>query len=207
MNLEKKSFLEQGRNISQNDLIEIFTTQYNDLFSKLLKKTLNEFMTLLKRQIILHLRIIDKQCDSSLLAIFYEKYHNIAKNDKNTIQKIYEEIKSYQEKNYIYLNILDIYIHCNKCKEAIHKCGNKLIIFKNLFFCINCKRVYNSNYIKLFCKECKKTYITTKRNISEKNNNYLYSVSYLKYHCFTENEEKIKCLKCYSDLYYNINLK
>ena len=207
MNLEKKSFLEQGRNISQNDLIEIFTTQYNDLFSKLLKKTLNEFMTLLKRQIILHLRIIDKQCDSSLLAIFYEKYHNIAKNDKNTIQKIYEEIKSYQEKNYIYLNILDIYIHCNKCKEAIHKCGNKLIIFKNLFFCIKCKRVYNSNYIKLFCKECKKTYITTKRNISEKNNNYLYSVSYLKYHCFTENEEKIKCLKCDSDLYYNINLK
>ena len=29
----------------------------------------------------------------------------------------------------------------------------------------------------------------------------------MKYHCFIENEEKIKCLNCGNDLYYNINLK
>jgi len=207
MELQKQTSFEQTGHISEKDLEEIFTTQYNDLFSKLIKKSLEEFISLLKQQIILHLRIIDKQCDSSLLTHFYEKYQYISKNEKNKVLKILRDIKSYQDKNLIYLNIIDIYIHCNKCKEAIHKCGNKLIKFENLFFCIKCKRVYNSKHIKLLCKECNKTYITTERNDMEKRNNYIYSVSYLKYHCFIENEEKIKCLNCDNDLYYNINIQ
>ena len=207
MELQKQTSFEQIGHISEKDLEEIFTTQYNDLFSKLIKKSLEEFISLLKQQIILHLRIIDKQCDSSLLTHFYEKYQYISKNEKNKVLKILRDIKSYQDKNLIYLNIIDIYIHCNKCKEAIHKCGNKLIKFENLFFCIKCKRVYNSKHIKLLCKECNKTYITTERNDMEKRNNYIYSVSYLKYHCFIENEEKIKCLNCDNDLYYNINIQ
>ena len=203
---QKPTNLEQGGNISQNDLKEIFTIQYNDLFNKLIKKSLEEFIYLLKQQIILHLRIIDKQCDSSLLSNFYKKYQNISKNEKIRIIKIFNELGSFQEKNLVYLNILDIYVHCPQCKEAIHKCGNKLVIFENYFFCIKCKKVYNSNHIKLFCKECKKTYLTTKRTALEKKNNYFYSTSYIKYHCLSENEEKIKCLNCENDLYYNINI-
>ncbi|MBQ2131066.1 MAG: hypothetical protein II431_06970, partial [Prevotella sp.] len=103
------------------------------------------------------------------------------------------------------IETLDIYVHCFKCIEAIHKCGNKLIIFENLFFCLKCQKVYNQNHIKLFCNKCNKTYITTKRSLEEKKYDYFYSVSYIKYHCFTENEEKIKCLNCGDDLYYNIN--
>ena len=207
MENKKHNIFEQGGNISQKDLLEIFTIQYNDLFSKLLKKTNEEFISLLKRQIILHLRITDKQCDSTLLTNFYEKYQDISRIDKLRIKKIYEELKRYHEKKLTYLNILDIYVHCYKCKEAIHICGNKLIIFENLFFCLKCQRVYNPSQIKLFCKECNKTYITSKRTLSEKKCGYLYSISYAKYHCFTENEEKIKCLNCGNDLYYNINLK
>ena len=206
MELKKQTNEDQGENISKNDLKEIFSTQYSDLFSKLLKKSLEEFISLLKQQIIIHLRIINKQCDFSLLTNFYQKYESIAKKDKNKIQKIYDEIKTYQDKDLNYLDILDIYIHCFKCKEAIHKCGNKLIFYENLFFCIKCQKVYDANQIKLYCKECNKTYLTTKRDISEKKNKYFYSTSYIKYHCFIENEEKIKCLNCNNDLYYNINI-
>ena len=206
MEIQKQTKIDQGINISQNDLKEIFLTQYNDLFNKLLKKTVQDFISLLKQQIILHLRIINKQCDFSLLRGFYEKYQKIANDDKIKITKLYNEIKSYQKKDLNHLNILDTYIHCCKCKEIIHKCGKKLIIFDEYYFCIKCKKVYNEFQIKLFCKECNKTYLTTKRNISEKKTNYLYSVSYTKYHCFSDNEEKIKCLNCCSDLYYNINI-
>ena len=206
MEIKKQTNSGQGENISKNDLKEIFSTQYSDLFSKLFKKSLEEFISLLKQQIIIHLRIINKQCDFSLLTNFYQKYEKIAKNDKNKIKRIFDEIKSYQDKDLSYLNIFDIYIHCFKCKEAIHKCGNKLIFYENLFFCIKCQKVYDSNQIKLYCKECNKVYLTTKRDISGKQNKYFYSTSYIKYHCFLDNEEKIKCLNCNNDLYYNINI-
>ena len=202
---EQKLNNHDGGYISEYYLKEIIKTQYNDLFSKLLKKSHKELFSLLKQQIILHLRIIDKQCDLSLLSKLYENYYEILKEDKCKIQRIYQKIKIFQEKDLTYINTLDIYVHCHKCKEAIHKCGNKLIIFDNLLFCLKCQKVYNQNHIKLFCYGCNKTFITTKRNLSEKKHGYFYSISYSKYHCFLENEEKIKCLKCGDDLYYNIN--
>jgi len=190
--------------ISEYDLEQIFLVQYNDLFSKLLLKTVEEFFMLLKKQVILHLKIIDKQYDSSLISFFYNKYYYIIQNDKFRIQNIYQEMVTYPDQNFLYLNTLDVYIHCYKCKDAIHKCGNKLIIYDNLFFCINCKKVYNENQIKLYCKECNKTYLTTRRSAKDQQYEYLYSVSFMNYHCFLENEEKIKCLNCGDDLYYNI---
>ena len=33
---------------------------------------------------------------------------------------------------------------------------------------------------------------------------HFYAVSYTNYHCYIENEEKIKCLNCGDNLYYNI---
>ena len=194
----------QGSKISQYDLEEIFFIQYNDLFSKLLSTNIVDFFSLLKKQVLFHLKIIDKECDISLLSFFYEKYYDICQNDKFKIQNIYDKIINYPEYNIISLNILDVYIHCYKCKDAIHKCGKQLLIFDDLYFCLNCNKVYNQNHIKLFCKECNKTYLTTKRSLLEKNYEYFYSVSFMNYHCYIENEEKIKCLSCGDDLYYNI---
>ena len=190
--------------ISEYDLEQIFLVQYNDLFSKLLLKTVEEFFILLKKQVILHLKIIDKPYDSSLISFFYNKYYYIIQNDKFRIQNFYQGMVTYPEQNFLYLNTLDVYIHCYKCKDAIHKCGNKLIIYDNLFFCLNCKKVYNQNQIKLYCKDCNKTYLTTRRSTKDKRYEYFYSVSFMNYHCFLENEEKIKCLNCGDDLYYNI---
>ena len=199
-----KGYPRGSKIISKYDLEEIFLIQYNDLFSKLLKNNIEEFFLLLKKQVLFHLKIIDKQFDFSLLSFFYEKYYEICQKDKIRIQNIYNKIINYPNQNIITLNILDIYIHCYKCKDAIHKCGNQLIIYEDLFFCLKCQKVYNQHHIKLFCKECNKTYLTAIRSIEDKKHEYFYAVSYTNYHCYIENEEKIKCLNCGDNLYYNI---
>ena len=207
MELKPINIYGQKTKISQNDLEGIFFLQYNDLFSKLLQKPIEEFFSLLRKQVLFHLKIIDKEFDNSLLSFLNEKYYNISQKDKKKIQNIYNKLKSYPKQSISTLNKLDIYIHCHKCKDAIHKCGNKLIIYDDLFFCLKCQKVYNRNQIKLFCKECNKSYLTTKRSISDRNLEDFYPVSFMNYHCYIENEEKIKCLNCGDDLYYNINNK
>ena len=204
MELNPINIYEKENKISKYELEEIFFIQYNDLFNKLLTKSIEDFFILLKKQILLHLKIIDKQCNNSLLSFYYEKYYDLCKKDKFRIQTIYDKIMNNPNNGFIVLNTLDIYIHCYKCKDAIHKCGNKLITVNNLYFCLYCKKVYNQHHIKLFCKECNKTYLTKQRTISERKNEYFYSVSFTNYHCYIENEEKIKCLNCGEDLYYNI---
>ena len=204
MDFKKIISLQKETSITEHDLKEIFLIQYSSLFPKLLKKSCEEILSLLKREIILYLRIIDKQVDFLMLSKFYDEYDNIIRNDKIKVKKIFKDIKK-NITNYSTLDILDVYIHCSNCYEAIHKCGNKLYIFNNLFFCLKCEKVYNSNYILLFCNSCNKEYITSQRPNLEKNNKYLYSTSFSQYHCVSEKEEKIGCLKCGNDLYYNLN--
>ena len=207
MELKTINIYGQKTKISQYDLEKIFFIQYNALFSKLLKKSVEDFFSLLKKQVLIHLKIINNQYEPSLLSFFYEKFYNICQKDKLRIQNIYNKIISYPNQNFTSLNILDIYIHCFKCKDAVHKCGNELIIYNDLYFCLKCQKVYSQNHIKLFCKECNKEYLTTKRSLSDRKLEYFYPVSYTNYHCYIEDEEKIKCLDCGSDLYYNITRK
>ena len=192
---------------SQNKLEKIFSTHYNDLFCKFLTTTYQDLFAIFKKQVLLHLKIIRKQYKFQLLSFFFDKYYNIFQTEQIRLKKIFNEINKTSSNNYKnkYLNIYDVYIHCFKCKDAVHKCGNKLIVFNDLFFCLKCKKVYNKNQIKLFCKECKKIYLTCIKNFNEIKAKSLYRVSFINYHCFSENEELIKCLNCGNDLYYDIN--
>ena len=52
-----------------------------------------------------------------------------------------------------FLDKTDYYIHCQGCKEALHSCGNGLIIYNNIIYCIACEEVYKPNHIKMFCAE------------------------------------------------------
>ena len=193
--------------VSQNNLEKIFSIHYNDLFSKFLTTNNQDLFTILKKQVLLHLKIIGKQYKFQLLSFFFDKYYNIFQAEQIRLKKIFIEINKISSNNYKnkYLNIYDVYIHCFKCNDAVHKCGNKLIIFDDLIFCLKCKKVYNKNQIKLFCKECKKTYLTCIRNFNEIKTKSLYRVAFMNYHCFSENEELIKCLNCGNYLYYDIN--
>ena len=188
----------------EKELKEIYETQYNDLFPKILTKTNTEFISLLKEKVSLHLKIINKNITNSLnikyLDLFTKKYNN----DKNKATKGLEEILKNEDLQEKYLDILNCYIHCHKCSKILHKCKNKLIYHKNYIYCIQCQKVYNENQIKLYCQECKVYYYTKLRYVLNKRYEYFYPVAFKQYHCPLDEQEKIKCLECGQDLYYNI---
>ena len=190
--------------ISQNQLEKIFILHFNDLFNKFLATSFQQISLNLKNQVSYHLQIIGKHCENSLFSFIYNQFYNLCKNEQIRIKNVFEKLQK-NNHNLKFLNINDIHIHCFKCKEALHKCRNKLVVFEDLYFCLRCKKVYNKNQIKLYCKECEEIYFTTERNDDEIKNKNFYKVSFMKYHCFNENEEEIKCLECGHDLYYNIN--
>ena len=60
----------------------------------------------------------------------------------------------------------------------------------------------------LFCSYCQKNYFTKLREpISNDNKKLekLFILKYKTYHCPTEKEEKIKCLKCFNNLYFKLS--
>ena len=190
--------------LQEKELKEIYETQYNDLFPKILTKTNTEFISLLKEKVSLHLKIINKNITNSLnlkyLDIFTKKYYN----DKKKTTKGLEEILKNEDLQEKYLDLLNCYIHCHKCSQILHKCKNKIIFHKNYIYCIQCQKVYNENQIKLYCQECKVYYYTKLRYIINKRYEYFYPVAFKQYHCPLDEQEKIKCLECGHDLYYNI---
>ena len=188
----------------EKELKEIYETQYNDLFPKILAKTNTEFLSLLKEKVSLHLKIINKNITNSLnlkyLDLFTKKYLN----DKSKVTKGLEEILKNEDLQEKYLDLLNCYIHCHKCSKILHKCKNKIIFHKNFIYCIHCQKVYNENQIKLYCQECKVYYYTKLRYILNKRYEYFYPVAFKQYHCPLDEQEKIKCLECGHELYYNI---
>ena len=190
--------------LQERELKEIFDTQYNDIFPKILSKTKTDFISLLKEKVSLHLKIINKNASNSsnlkYLDIFTKRYIN----DKKKVTKGLEELTkniNLQEK---YLDILSCYIHCCKCSQILHKCKNRIIYYKNFIYCIHCQKVYNENQIKLYCPECKAIYYTKLRYVLNKRYEYFYLVAFKQYHCPTDEQQKIKCLECGNDLYYDI---
>ena len=190
--------------ILEKELKEIYDTQYNDLFPKILSKTKIEFISLLKEQISLHLKIINKKAQSSLNTKYLEIYSKKYFSDKNKATKGLEELIKNPDLQEKHLDILNCYIHCHKCSTILHKCKNKIILYKNLIYCLQCQKVYNENQIKLYCQECKTCYYTKLRYILNKRYENFYPVSFKNYHCSLDEQEKIKCLECGHDLYYNI---
>ena len=199
-----KNYIE-NEYITEKELKEIFLTQYNDIFHHILKYDKNKMMILLQEQVNLNLKLINKFSDLSLIqhifSIFVERYSQ----DKKKVSYIYRIIKN-NPSQITYLNYLNCFIHCIKCKNALHKCGNNFIVYNDYVFCLSCMEVYNEFQVDMYCKECKVEYYTKLREIKNKNEAYLFPVSYEKYHCqILDFDEKIKCNKCKSDLYLDIN--
>ena len=190
--------------ILEKELKEIYETQYNDLFPKILSKTKIEFISLLKEQISLHLKIINKKSQNSLNSKYLEIYSKKYFSDKNKATKGLEELIKNPDLQENHLELLNCFIHCHKCSSILHKCKNKIILYKNLIYCLQCQKVYNENQIKLYCQECKTCYYTKLRYTLNKRYENFYPVSFKNYHCSLDEQEKIKCLECGHDLYYNI---
>ena len=201
----KKNDLSISQNIiSEKELKEIYTTQYNDLFPKIISKTKSEFISLLKSQVSLHLKIINKISQNSLNLKYIEYFSKKFFNDKSKINKDLGEITKNSEMQKNYLQLINCYIHCHKCSKILHECKNNLIIYKGYIYCLFCNKVYNENQIKLYCDECKICYYSKLRYILNKKFENFYNVNFKNYHCNIDETQKIKCLECGHDLYYNI---
>ena len=119
--------------IPENLLYEIFEVQYDDLFCKVLKISEKSFTYFLQQQVIFNLLIIHKKVDPSILTAFQELFIKRYKENVKTMKKKFEIIKEKEKENsndLIYLDVTKCFIHCNKCYNILHKCGNKLILYE-----------------------------------------------------------------------------
>ena len=204
-NSDKKGISQPQSNLLEKDLKEIYNTQYNDLFPKILIKTKSEFLPLLKSQISLHLKIINKTALNTLNEKYIDIYTKKFFSDKARATKGFEEIIKNTELQKNNLELINCYIHCHKCSKILHTCKNKLILYKDFIYCIHCQKVYNEHQIKLYCEECKCYYYSKLRYVLNKKFENFYNVCFKDYHCKINEQEKIKCLECGHDLYYNIH--
>jgi len=204
-NSDKKGISQPQSNLLEKDLKEIYNTQYNDLFPKILIKTKSEFLPLLKSQISLHLKIINKTALNTLNEKYIDIYTKKFFSDKARATKGFEEIIKNTELQKNNLELINCYIHCHKCSKILHTCKNKLILYKDFIYCIHCQKVYNEHQIKLYCEECKCCYYSKLRYVLNKKFENFYNVCFKDYYCKINEQEKIKCLECGHDLYYNIH--
>ena len=196
--------------ISEKELYDIFEFNYDDLFCKILKITEKAITYFLKQQVIYNLHIIKKKVSPETLTTYLDLFIKRYKDNLKLIKKNYEIIKEKEkeEKNdLIYLDITKCYIHCPKCVNIVHKCGKKLVLYDEYIYCIKCNNVYNKNQIMLFCSECNKNYLSKLRKpVFNGNKKFekLFLLKFKKYHCNTNKDEKIKCLKCSNNLYFRL---
>ena len=200
--------------ISESDLFDIYEIQYNYLFSKILKISEEKFFALLQEHVLINLRLINKLSDLSLMSYVQELLTERYRQDKEKAEKDLSTIQKLKNDELIFLNYNNCYIHCNKNLEIKHKCGNKLILYNEFIYCIKCKNVYTEKQIKLFCDKCNQNYFSQIRKNVEDNDNdddeILYPVVFNEKHgCKNSNEllnndEKVKCLECGSELYINL---
>ena len=191
--------------ITEKEMIDIFQMQYNDIFHYILKYDKNKMMMLLQEQVYIYLRTLNKITDFSLFQHIFSLFLDKYSEDKEKISNIYQIIRNYSSQ-VIYLDYLNCFIHCIKCKSALHKCGHNFIVYNDYVFCLSCMEVYNEFQVHMYCKECKKEYYTKLREIKNEDQAGFFPIAYTKYHCPVIGfDEKIKCTKCKRDLYVDIN--
>ena len=197
--------------ISEKDLYEIFEIQYDDLFCKILKISEKSFTYFLKQQILFNLEIIKRKVSSEIISAYLDLFIKRYKENLKIVRKNVEIIKEKEKANdndLTYLDITKCYIHCNKCFNIIHKCGKKLVLYEDYIYCTKCNNVYNKNQIMIYCPGCNKNYLSKLRKpVFNENKKYekLFLLKFKKYHCETNKEEKMKCLKCSNNLYFRLS--
>ena len=188
------------------ELSQIFQEQYNDLYSKILHISQDEFISNLQKQVSIMIKINRKKFSESLIKKVLNIFTKMYLNDKIQCQNFLNILKKVKPEKLPFLEKRNYYIHCQSCKEAFHSCGNALVYFNNIVFCIVCEEVYKSCQIKMYCCEHNINYYSKIRKVEKNNLENLFPVSFLKLHCERSKEFLIKCQICHNQLYTDVSL-
>ena len=93
---------------------------------------------------------------------------------KKKITNDIEKLKKIPEEEKVYLDYSNCYIHCHRNIKVFHKCLNRLILYEGFIYCLNCKKVYNENQIKLYCIDCEEVYFSKIRKNYDKDGKVTY---------------------------------
>ena len=190
--------------ITERELVEIYQEQYNDIFPEILQLEQLDFFKILEKQVISYLYIAKKYSPQTLLKKVEKNFAKKYGEEKKVVSNDYELINNTPRVQLDYLNKYNCIIHCPKCKDALHTCGFKFVVYGNYVYCLSCKKVYNEKKVDMYCDACDIDYYTKLREITDYKYESFFLLAIKDYHCEVDTEEKIKCPKCDKDLYANL---
>ena len=195
----------------EQELYDALLDEYNDIFENILiinekemfDKILENVKAILGEKKI---QTFSKMTTAKVLSSL--KLSNYLP-DINSLKHIKEIMISFGKKDRShkmpYLNIDDIFSHCEKCSKCYHTCGEILLkpTAFDFILCLKCKMVYKKELIHLFCNECKEEYYSYIVDDSEPEYENYYPATWEQYHCDNFIYEEMTCPKCDWMLYYN----
>ena len=201
-NLEKKNF--------QLTLAKIFIEEFTECFNDMLIISQKEFFN----KFIHRINVIIKSYYPSLINDLYKYSEIFTFCYKIILNEYYLPIKNLvnnnNKKTFLKNNFQ---AHCELTNAlALHSClGNFILIPDNknnkFVVCNNCKYIYSSNNILMYCKKCDCEYLSC---IKSKQNNNLNDILYKpatwdKYHCPIVLNQQMMCQKCNANPLFIIN--
>ena len=196
---------------TEQELYDALLDEYNDIFENILiinekemfDKILENVKAILGEK---KMQTFSKMTTAKVLSSL--KLSNYLP-DINSLKHIKEIMISFGKKDRShkmpYLNIDDIFSHCEKCSKCYHTCGEILLkpTAFDFILCLRCKMVYKKELIHLFCNECKEEYYSYIVDDSEPEYENYYPATWEQYHCDNFIYEEMTCPKCDWMLYYN----
>ena len=196
---------------TEQELYDALLDEYNDIFENILiinekemfDKILENVKAILGEK---KMKTFSKMTTAKVLSSL--KLSNYLP-DINSLKHIKEIMISFGKKDRShkmpYLNIDDIFSHCEKCSKCYHTCGEILLkpTAFDFILCLKCKMVYKKELIHLFCNECKEEYYSYIVDDSEPEYENYYPATWEQYHCDNFIYEEMTCPKCDWMLYYN----
>ena len=196
---------------TEQELYDALLDEYNDIFENILiinekemfDKILENVKEILGEK---KMKTFSKMTTAKVLSSL--KLSNYLP-DINSLKHIKEIMISFGKKDRShkmpYLNIDDIFSHCEKCSKCYHTCGEILLkpTAFDFILCLKCKMVYKKELIHLFCNECKEEYYSYIVDDSEPEYENYYPATWEQYHCDNFIYEEMTCPKCDWMLYYN----
>ena len=207
-------------NYIEKKLNHFFKSEFEEIFSEILILNKDQFIAQIKNGVELSLRdMYSDNCllNEQLINMIDDCLQSIMKdytNNFNILSKFWNNHEKIGKRRAQSEEIVKLYRkHCINTEDyAYHNCeykNNYFIIVRDednktkYVICVQCKRVYFSNFILCRCHKCNIDYYTNILNNIEEAN--LLPATWDNYHCPQIINEKMKCIKC-KDIFY-LNMK